>query len=98
MATVRFEPDYYIQSHHLDFISSYDDLDSLIFASLSLPSGHRISILRHQNAPNPGTEICIAPGLSSPSSVLTEALQVLNISRSDLIWVHPHCEPLGDLS
>ena len=89
VATIPFEPEHFIHSHHLDFISSYDDLDFLIFASVPLPSGHRISLLRHQNAPYPGMEICLTPNLSSPSTVLSEALHVLNISLEDLAWVPP---------
>lgn len=90
IATVKFPPTHFAQSHQLNFIPSYDDLDFLTFASLILPSGHKIALVRHQNAPYPGTEIRVAPNLSSPSTVLTEALDMLALSLRDLDWIHPH--------
>jgi hypothetical protein len=89
VATVKFPPEHFIQSHQLKFASGHDDLDSLIFTNFNLPSGNTISLVRHQNAPYPGTELYLAPGLLSPSTVLAEALHILNISRDDLDWIHP---------
>lgn len=89
VATVNFLPEHFIQSHQLNFVSGHDDLDSLVFSSFELPSGNSISLVRHQNAPYSGTEIYLAPGLSSPSSVLAEALLTLNISPDNLDWIHP---------
>jgi hypothetical protein len=51
IATIKFPPTYLAQSHQLNFVPSYDDLDFLTFASLTLPSGQRIALVRHQNAP-----------------------------------------------
>lgn len=90
VATVKFPPEHFIQSHQLDFLPSSDDLDSLIFASVDLPSGNTISLVRHQNAPYPGTEIYLPPGLLDPSQVLAELLCLLHLSHDDLDWVHPH--------
>lgn len=87
VATVKFKPDHFIESNQLDFISSYDDLDLLIFACVCLPSGNRVALVRHQNAPYFGTEVYLAPHLSSPSSVLAEAFDVLNIFDEDLEWI-----------
>lgn len=89
VATIKLTPQHFVQSHQLKFTSSCDDLDSLIFANLDLPSGNTISLVRHQNAPYSGTEIYIAPGLPNPSQVLAETIDTLNISRDDLDWIHP---------
>jgi hypothetical protein len=96
IATVKFKPAHFIQSNQLHFIASYDDLDFLTFAKVELPSGNRISLVQYQNSPDPGTEIRVALGLSSPSVVLAEALSVLNLSRDDLDWVHPHINLFDD--
>lgn len=90
IATTVFKPDHFIQSLQLNFIPSFDDLDFLSFASITLPSGHKIALVRHQNAPYPNTEIRISPASSSPSSILAEALNFLNLSSHDLNWIHPH--------
>lgn len=89
IATTKFKPDRFIQSHQLHFLPSYDDLDYLSFTSVSLPSGAAITLVRHQNAPYSGTEIRVAPGSSSPSNVLTEALDILHLSPDNLDWIHP---------
>lgn len=90
VATIKFLPEHFVQSHQLEFITGHDDLDSLVFASLDLPSGNTISLVRHQNAPYSGTELYISPNLSNPSQVFTETLDLLQISKSDLDWIHPH--------
>lgn len=89
VATTKFPPEYFVCSHQLKFASGHDDLDSLIFTHLDLPSGNTISLVRHQNAPYQGTEIHLPPGLSDPSKVLVEALHLLNLSGDDLDWIHP---------
>lgn len=92
IATVKLTPSHFTRSHQLNFISSYDDLDFLTFASLVLPSGHKIALVRHQNAPYSGTEIRVASDLSFSSTVLAEALDVLALSFHDLDWIHPHLD------
>lgn len=89
VATVKLTPEHFIQSHQLEFISGADDLDSLVFTNLKLPSGNTISLVRHQNAPYPGTEIYLNPCLPNPDRVLAEALHLLNLSHDDFNWVHP---------
>jgi hypothetical protein len=90
IATVKFQPAHFIESNQVNFIPSYDDLDFLTFANVELPSGHRISLVQYQNSPFAGTEIRLAREQASPSTVLAEAISVLNLSRDDLDWVHPH--------
>ena len=88
-ATVNLQPEYFSQSHQIVFSPGADDLDSLIFSHVNLPSGCTITLLRHLNAPYEGVELYLPPGLSSPSSILSEAMTLLNISLDDLSWVHP---------
>jgi hypothetical protein len=90
VATVKFLPSHFVKSNQLEFVSSYDDLDYLTFTSVVLPSGNKVTLLRHQNAPYDGSEIRIDPGLSSPSEILIEAMDFLNLSLDDLDWIHPH--------
>jgi len=89
LATVKLLPERFVQSHQVNFVYSYDDLDSLIFANFSLPSGNLVSLVRHQNAPYSGTELYLSANLPNPSDVLIEALDALNISEKDLDWIHP---------
>lgn len=89
VATIKLPPEHFTQSHQLEFVNSHDDLDSLVFASLNLPSGSTISLVRHQNAPYSGTELYFPPDLPNPSKVLAETLDLLQISTNDLEWVHP---------
>jgi|GEM_PF-2645541 len=89
VATVKFPPEYFTHSHQLEFIDDSDDLDFLVYAFLDLPSGNSISLVRHQNAPYPGTEIYLSPNLSNPSQILSEAISFLRISPDDLDWIHP---------
>lgn len=76
----------------LDFQKSYDDLDYLVFATLVLPSKNRVTLLRHEHSPNPGTEICVSYEQQNVSSVILETLKTLNLSIKDLTWVHSDYE------
>jgi hypothetical protein len=89
VATVKLPPEHFIQSHQLEFLPSSDDLDSLIFSSVNLPSGNTISLVHHQHAPYSGVEIYLPPDLLSPNSVFAEAMLFLHLSLHDLDWVHP---------
>ncbi|MEO0848850.1 MAG: hypothetical protein AAFY50_20810, partial [Cyanobacteria bacterium J06648_1] len=63
-----------------------------IFATLTLPSGDRISLIRHDNSPTPGTEIYVKPALKNISVVLTQAMAEMNFTIDDLTWIHPEYE------
>lgn len=95
VATVKSSPAHFAESHQLELISSYDDLDYLTFANVVLPSGNKVTLLRHQNAPYEGSEIRINPRSSSPSNILIEAMNVLGISSDDISWIHPHLKLLA---
>ena len=89
VAIIRQEPAEITRSNQLEFRPSFDDLDYLIFATLSLPSGDRISLIRHQNSPSPGTEICVSYNQPNTAAVIQEALIEMNCTVDDLIWIHP---------
>ncbi len=92
VAIVNREPAEITRLHQLEFRPSFDDLDYLIFASLSLPSGDRISLIRHDNSPASGTEIYVRPDLKNISVVLTQAMAEMNLAIDDLTWIHPEYE------
>lgn len=89
VATSQLSPEHFVKSNQLNFTSSSDDVGSLVFAFFPLPSGNYISLVHYLDAPDSGVQIYINPNSSSPSSILTEALEFLNLSTSDLDWVHP---------
>lgn len=88
VAVVRQEYTAIANSNALHFQQSYDDLDELFFALLTLPSGNRVALVSHKHSPNPGTEICVSYDLSDVPSVIIETIRVLNLSIEDLTWVH----------
>ena len=71
------------------FRSGFDDLDYLVFATLSLPSGNCVGLVRHNNSPSPGIEICVSYNQLNTREVLKEALIEMNLTPKDLTWIHP---------
>ena len=59
VAIIRQEPNEIGRLYKLEFQQSCDDLDYLVFATLHLPSGNKVALVRHENAPASGTEICV---------------------------------------
>ena len=89
VAIVNREPAEIATAKKLEFRPSFDDLDYLVFATLSLPSGDRLGLIRHENSPSPGTEICVRHGRPNTAAVLKEALLEMNLTFDDLTWIHP---------
>lgn len=73
----------------LKFYNGFDDLDYLVFTTLSLPSGNRVGLVRHKNSPAPGIEICVSYNHPNIAEVLKEALMEMNLTILDLTWIHP---------
>jgi hypothetical protein len=72
----------------------YDDLDSLKFAFLQLPSGKIVTLGEYENSPQAGVDLYIdlSPlGIPAPEipTVVVEALRVLDIHESQVTWLHP---------
>jgi hypothetical protein len=92
VAMLKQEPHDLQTNNGLVFRSGYDDLDYLDFAMLTLPSGHDVTLVRHQGSPQPGTELCVRSNLDSVAAVILETCMFLNIDESSLQWVHPTIE------
>lgn len=81
----------------LSVFEGYDDLDSLQFAFLPLPSGQIVTLGEYANSPQAGVDLFIdLSPLGIPESdiptVVFEALQVLDIDESQVTWLHPDFE------
>lgn len=92
VAIVNREPAEITSINHLEFRPSFDDLDYLVFATLSLPSGDRLGLVRHDNCPSPGTEICVGHNQLNIAAVIQEAITEMNLTIEDLTWIHPEYE------
>lgn len=92
VAIIRQEPSEIKKSNRVTFKQSFDDLDYLIFARLSLPSGNKIALVRHKNSPASGTEICVAYNQQNTLAVLQETITKMNLNFQDFTWIHPDYE------
>jgi hypothetical protein len=92
VAIVNREPAEITKVNKLEFRPSFDDLDYLVFATLSLPSGDRLGLIRHDNSPSPGTEICVGHNQPNIVAILQEVIAEMNLNIDDLTWIHPEYE------
>lgn len=92
VAIVNREPAEITSVTHLEFRPSFDDLDYLVFAILSLPSGDRLGLIRHDNFPSSGTEICVGHNQLNIAAVIQEAITEMNLTIDDLTWIYPEYE------
>jgi hypothetical protein len=75
--------------NNLEFRSSYDDLDFLVFALLPLNSDVRVALVCHQNVPVPSIEICVRYDLQNVRDAISQTLDRLNLTLEDLTWIDP---------
>jgi len=94
VAMIRQEPSEISELSELEFKESYDDLDYLTFAILSLPSNNKVALVRHQHPPKAGTEICVSQNQQNVAKVIEETLNQINLTSDDLTWVHPDYEQI----
>jgi hypothetical protein len=73
--------------NNLEFRSSYDDLDFLVFALLPLYSNIRVALVSHQNNPVPSIEICVRHDLDNVGDAIVQTLDRLNLTLGDLTWI-----------
>ncbi len=92
VAIIRQEPAEIQTKNQLEFHLSFDDLDYLVFAILSLPSGDRLGLIRHDNSPASGTEICVRHDLENIPAILKQAMVEMNLTIDDFTWIHPEYE------
>lgn len=89
IAVLQQSPAELSEQHSIEFQDGFDDLDYLKFSTLQLPSGKPTTLVYHQNSPNPGIEICVAADEPDRDGVIREVRQLLNLSTTALMWVHP---------
>ena len=89
VAMIRQEPEDISRLSQLEFTESYDDLDYLVFATLTLPSKNRVVLVRHQNSPQPGIEIYVKRDRDNTLKIIQEALTEINLTIKDITWIHP---------
>jgi hypothetical protein len=75
--------------NNLEFRSSCDDLDFLVFALLPLHSDIRVALVSHQNNPIPSIEICVRHDLQNVGDAIAETLDRLHLTPEDLTWIDP---------
>jgi hypothetical protein len=79
------------KQNNLLFEKSFDDLDFLVYATISFSSfKSRVSLVRHTNSPASGIEICVRHDEQNIAKLVCETLHELNLIAEDLIWIHPN--------
>jgi hypothetical protein len=81
-----------LKNKELKFHKGYDDLDYLEYARLEVMPGYTIALISHQNTPIPGTDICVDPNQPKKTLILKKTISILQLFRSDLLWIHPNYE------
>ncbi|MGF1602204.1 MAG: hypothetical protein ACFCU8_09315 [Thermosynechococcaceae cyanobacterium] len=89
IAVLRQTPTEIAERTAIEFQDGFDDLDYLVFSRLQLPSGEPTKLVYHQNSPQPGTEVCVVPEEPDSESVIVEVMRQLQLSASELLWMHP---------
>jgi hypothetical protein len=92
VAVLSKEPEELVKEARLQFSEGFDDLDYVTFSNLSLPSGHRVTLVRHKNSPSPGIEVCTIPNETNVTEILVSVLKTLKLSSDVFTWVHPAYE------
>jgi hypothetical protein len=73
----------------LPIYDGYDGLDDLQLTFLTLPSGETVTLSSYLNSPQPGTSIHVDSAMQNIPQVIFESCQQLQISREEILWVHP---------
>jgi uncharacterized protein YjbI with pentapeptide repeats len=84
--------------NNLEFEESYDDLDFLVFATLTLHLKSRVGLIYRKHSPVPGIEICVRHDQQNVERLISETLYELDLTPNDLAWLHPEYEkPFSEL-
>ena len=92
VAVLGIEPEEIARKRGIAFIEAHDDLDSVKVALFRAKSGLEYALVRHINAPKPGTEVLArAPGEQRRhfAGDLAEILRHLNLESAAVIWLAP---------
>jgi len=69
------------------FNRSYDNLDYLKYAVIETTLGRIFGLVRHENNPRRGTELCVGLGYGRRECKLDEALSTIRETRDNLTWI-----------
>jgi uncharacterized protein YjbI with pentapeptide repeats len=84
----------------LPIFPGYDDLDSIQFAYITLPSGNTVVLGQYENAPEIGVDLYVELDRKNNSTTIStniaalvvETLRYLAIPRATVVWFHPDYE------
>ena len=89
VAVISKEPEELASGRKLVFEERHDDLDELREATFVGASGAAFALVRYLHAPRPGTQLLVkARHLSQATELLAEAVDTLDLTLPDLIWIH----------
>jgi hypothetical protein len=66
----------------------YDDLDEILFTFLTLPSGKTVTLGQYRGSPQVGVDLYVDPSIKDVPAVIYESCQQLEISHSEVTWLH----------
>jgi hypothetical protein len=93
VAMVRQDVAEISKKNNLVFEESFDDLDFLVYTTLSFSHrDSRVALICRRNAPVSGIEICVRHD-EHPQNIallVCKTLQELSLASEDLIWIHPN--------
>ncbi len=70
----------------------YDDLDEILFAFWTLPSGQTVTLGQYKGSPQVGVDLYVDPSIQDVPAVVCECCQQLEISWNQVVWFHPDFE------
>jgi tetratricopeptide (TPR) repeat protein len=76
----------------LPIFPGYDDLDSIQFAYITLPSGNTVVLGQYGNAPEVGVDLYVELDKATVISTNIAALVVETLPRATAVWFHPDYE------
>jgi hypothetical protein len=83
----------------LPIFPGYDDLDSIQFAYITLPSGNTVVLGQYENAPEIGVDLYVELDRNNSTAISTnipalvvETLRYLAIPKETAVWFHPDYE------
>ncbi|WP_019502295.1 hypothetical protein [Pseudanabaena sp. PCC 6802] len=73
----------------LPVFAGYDDLDEIKFTFLTLPSGKTVTLGQYEHSPQVGVDLYVDLSIQDIPSVVFESCQYLEMSRQEVLWLHP---------
>jgi hypothetical protein len=85
IGVVTLSPEDLERSYAIKFFEDYDNLDYYRAASVRLPSGRVVLLIRHRGSPTPGT-VLEADSRDNPDSARAEFLAASGLPNSVFSW------------